>query len=239
MSCSTLEKTWHEFRQTRSIRLRNKIATENDGLCFKVAHRWVNHCAEPLDDLAQLGRIGLLKAVERFDPTEGVAFSSFAIPYINGEIQHFLRDHWGSVKIPRRAFEQVAKVKKTQTKMAAAGRVITLDEAAAACGLSHSRWQWVSEATQRKQLATLDEILELADESDPMEWQQIHQYLLKAIAKLPSLQRRCLTEKFFNLLSEEAIAKQEQTSVAQIQTLLENAITKLRSELQEMYVDHH
>ena len=72
------------------------------GWLEKEAHHWVNQCAESYEDLLQVGCIGLIRAIERFDTTKGSAFSSFAMPYIRGEIQHYLRDRSYSVRIPRR-----------------------------------------------------------------------------------------------------------------------------------------
>lgn len=233
---TTSETAWHQYRVSRSIRLRNRLATKNDGLVYKVAHRFSKQCPEPLEDLAQIGRIGLLKAVERFDHTAGVAFSSFAVPYIDGEIRHFLRDSFGALKIPRRAFEDAGKVKRVQKQMLKAGRAITLDESAEAVGLSKQRWEWISDAVQRKQMASLDEILELADESeDAAQRRCLHQRLLAAIATLPSQQRRCLVERYFQSLSNEVIAKRENLSTAQVETLLNLAIAKLKTDLEKIY----
>lgn len=232
----TTETAWNQYRASRSIRLRNKLATENDGLVYKVAHRFARQCPEPLEDLAQIGRIGLLKAVERFDPDAGAAFSSFAVPYIQGELMHWARDKWQHLKVPRRAFEDAGSVKRVQKQMAKAGRVITLDESAEAVGISKHRWEWIAEATQRKQMASLDEVLELADESDDNEQRRcLHQRLLAAVATLPELQRRLVTEKFFQQLSDEAIAKIERLSLLQVQATIEMAILKLKTDLEEIY----
>ncbi|MHC5732641.1 MAG: sigma-70 family RNA polymerase sigma factor, partial [Nostoc sp.] len=89
---------------------RNILARNNEKLIHQVAHRMSQVCREPYEDLFQIGYIGLIKACDRFDPSTGHAFSSFAMPYIQGEIQHFLRDQWQSIKIPRTDIETKAKV---------------------------------------------------------------------------------------------------------------------------------
>ncbi len=71
----------------------------------KEAHHWVGKCNESYEELQQLGSFGLIRAIEKFD-SRGNAFSSFAIPYIRGEIQHYLRDKASLVRIPRRWVEQ-------------------------------------------------------------------------------------------------------------------------------------
>ena len=86
----------------KQLALRNRLVKLNAGLVRKIAHRVSHQCAEPYEDLEQIGYIGLIRAIERFDPTQGCAFSSFAVPYIRGEMLHFLRDRGSSIKVPRR-----------------------------------------------------------------------------------------------------------------------------------------
>jgi RNA polymerase sigma-B factor len=89
------------YRQNPSVHLRNRVVNLNLGLVRKVAHRLAAQSPMPFEDLEQVGYLGLITAVERFDPAQGYAFSSFAVPYIRGEILHFLRDRASSVRIPR------------------------------------------------------------------------------------------------------------------------------------------
>lgn len=91
-----------EYHHTPSAALRNQLVKINLGLVRKEAHHWVNQCTESYEDLLQVGSMGLIRAIERFDISKGHAFSSFATPYIRGEIQHYLRDKGSSVRIPRR-----------------------------------------------------------------------------------------------------------------------------------------
>lgn len=91
-----------EYQQSRSYSIRNQLVTLNFGLIRKEAHYWSHQCPESYDDLLQVASIGLIRAIERFDLSKGHAFSSFAIPYIRGEIQHYLRDKGVMVRIPRR-----------------------------------------------------------------------------------------------------------------------------------------
>ena len=81
----------------RYVYLRNQIATLNDGLAMLAANRYKS-TPYPKDDLLQLSRIGLIKAVEKFDTELGFSFSSLAMRYCRGEIQHFLRDYERPVK---------------------------------------------------------------------------------------------------------------------------------------------
>jgi RNA polymerase sigma-B factor len=96
---------FQEYQKEPSTKVRNKIVELNFGLVKKESYHWVNQCNESFEDLLQVGSIGLIRAIERFDVEKGNAFSSFAIPYIRGEIQHYLRDKSTTLRIPRRWLE--------------------------------------------------------------------------------------------------------------------------------------
>lgn len=230
----TTEALWQRYRQTGSLQDRDKLAELNRKLVCKIANRVAKQCPEPVEDLIQLGEIGLLKAIDRYDPDRGNAFSSFAVPWIQGEMQHFLRDDWQHLKIPRRAFEEASKVKRAQRQMAKAGREVTAEVAAAGVGIEHKRWTWISEAVQRKQLAALDEVAEVANEPEE-DRDQLFKLLRREIAKLSELQIRCLTEHYFQALSVEAIARRESLTVVEVQAILTQATDKLRHNLEGVY----
>lgn len=225
---------WERYFATRSVALRNRLAEDNRKLAYRVAHRWSKQCAEPVEDLEQIACIGLLKAIERFDRSRNAAFSSFAVPWISGEIQHFLRDHWGPIKIPRKAFEDVSAAKRIQKKMAAAGRTIDLASCAAAAGISKDRWDWIAQAVQRRQLATLDEVQDVAvlEPEISAERLQLYKLVLKAIAKLPANQRRCVIARHFSGRGIDAIARQEQQPLKTISGWLEQAESRLKQEIE-------
>lgn len=100
---------FQDYQKSGRIYLRNRIMELNFGLVRKEAHHWVAQCKESYEDLLQVGCLGLIRAIERFNIEKGHAFSSFAIPYIRGEIQHYLRDKGYSVRIPRRWLDLEAK----------------------------------------------------------------------------------------------------------------------------------
>ena len=95
---------FREYRQTGDRALRNELIAEHTRLAEALARRMM-HRGEPLDDLCQVAMVGLLKAVERFDPDHGVRFSSFATPTILGELKRHFRDRGWAVRVPRRVQE--------------------------------------------------------------------------------------------------------------------------------------
>ncbi|MBP0029973.1 RNA polymerase sigma factor SigF [Roseofilum reptotaenium CS-1145] len=145
------------YQQNPSLELRNKIVKSNIGLVRKEAHHWMHQCSEGYDDLLQVGCIGLIRAIERFELGKGHAFSSFAIPYIRGEIQHYLRDRSNTVRIPRRWLtiqrQAESTIRDLQIKL---NRYPKDLEIAEAMGLSVAEWHDVKLASKNRSLLSLD-----------------------------------------------------------------------------------
>lgn len=154
-----------EYQQSRSATVRNQLVKLNFGLVRKEAHYWINQCTESYDDLLQVGCMGLIRAIERFDLSKGYAFSSFAVPYIRGEIQHYLRDKGVTVRIPRRwlALQQqaVGIYRDWREKY---NRQPNDSEVAAALLVSPAEWQEIKLAWQNRSPLSLDVPVQDAEE---------------------------------------------------------------------------
>lgn len=145
------------YHKNPSVAKRNKLVQIHAGLVRKVAHRFTHQCAEPYEDLEQIGYIGLIRAIERFNPYQGCAFSSFAIPYIRGEMLHFLRDKSSVVKVPRRWQELYSDGEKIQKEYTTKfGRSASDTEIAKALNVSVTEWQESKLAAQNRQPLSLD-----------------------------------------------------------------------------------
>ncbi len=140
-----------------SVPVRNKLVLLNSGLVRQVAHRLSRQCLETYQDLEQIGYLGLIRAIERFNPHQGCAFSSFAVPYIRGEILHFLRDRSSVVKIPRRWQELKREGEKMRQHLA-----LILDrkpsdvEIADALQVTLEEWCEAQAADNNRQTLSLD-----------------------------------------------------------------------------------
>jgi len=154
-----------EYQQTRSADVRNELVKLNFGLVRKEAHYWINQCTESYEDLLQVGCLGLIRAIERFEISKGHAFSSFAIPYIRGEIQHYLRDKGVTVRIPRRwlALQQQA-VGVSRCLREQYNRQPTDRELADALEISLAEWQEIKLAWANRSPLSLDVPVQDADE---------------------------------------------------------------------------
>ncbi|MES1021318.1 RNA polymerase sigma factor SigF [Gloeocapsa sp. BRSZ] len=154
-----------DYEQGRSQTIRNQLVTLNLGLVRKEAHYWSNQCTESYEDLLQVGCIGLIRAVERFELSKGHAFSSFAVPYIRGEIQHYLRDKGVMVRIPRRwlALQQqaVGVARELRQKY---NRQPSDTEIAEALNISIEEWQEVKLAWVNRAPLSLDMPVQESDE---------------------------------------------------------------------------
>jgi len=153
-------QTWQllkRYQASPTVELRNHIVNLNLGLARKEAFHWTNQCTEPFEDLLQVGVMGLIRAIERFDCDRQNAFSSFAVPYIRGEIQHYLRDKSSTVRIPRQWLETYNHACKILPDLRERlHREPTSKEISQALNISIAEWQEVKLACQNRQPVSLD-----------------------------------------------------------------------------------
>jgi RNA polymerase sigma-B factor len=145
------------YRVEPSLSLRDRLVRLNIGLVKKEAHHWSNQCTETYDDLLQVGSMGLLRAIEKFDIDRGFAFSTFAVPYIRGEIQHYLRDKSPTLKMPRQwlaLYNQGCKV--TRNLRPQLKRDPSDLEISEALGIKVMEWQEIKLACRNRSPLSLD-----------------------------------------------------------------------------------
>jgi RNA polymerase sigma-B factor len=216
-----------------AIRQRDLIAAQNDRLALKIARRAQATCNLEFEDLAQLARIGLLKAIDRFDPAQGFKFSSFAVPYIRGEILHYLRDHGSALKIPRRWLESWEKVRGIQREMLKHGREISLEEIAMAEGIPAETWRDIADVLGGVKVVLTDSIdlLDRADETGgDMERAEIRQMAIERVSRLPLKMGHALTERLFRKTKDAVIAKQLGITVVEVRLLIEQGLKRIQQE---------
>ena len=145
------------YHHSKESHVRNRLVQLNIGLVRREAHRWVRQSTESFDDLMQVGSLGLIRAIERFDLSKGYAFSSFAIPYIRGEIQHYLRDRSATMRISRKWQSLSHQARKaTHTLRAQLHRQPTDHEISDFLKISLEEWQEVKLATRNRSPLSLD-----------------------------------------------------------------------------------
>ena len=145
------------YQQNRQPAIRNQLVQLNLGLVRREAHRWIRQSDESFDDLMQVGSLGLIRAIKRFELTKGFAFSSFAIPYIRGEIQHYLRDRSSTVRIPRKWHSLAGQSRQAITALREQlNRQPTDHEIANYLEISLAEWSEVKLAIRNRSLLSLD-----------------------------------------------------------------------------------
>lgn len=114
---------------------REQLVTDNIGLVWSIVRRFANRGYE-MEDLFQIGSIGLLKAIDKFDPSFEVKFSTYAVPMITGEIKRFLRDD-GMIKVSRTLKETSYKARLAKEALSSElGREPTIEEVSERTGIS-------------------------------------------------------------------------------------------------------
>jgi RNA polymerase sigma-B factor len=236
------------YQQKPSIALRNKLVRLNTGLVRKVAYRLAQQCNEAFEDLEQIGYLGLIQAIERFDPSKGNTFSTFAVPYIRGEILHYLRDRSGTVKIPRRWQDLQRSAKKIREQLTQQlNRQPQDDEIAAELKISIVEWQQVKLATSNRSLVSLDAPVKSADDSstsfgdllpDPqvqklLQWEEDRAQLQLALSQIERSTRMIIELVYFQKATRKEVAAQVGVSPMTVTRRLKRGLEDLRTILNQ------
>jgi RNA polymerase sigma-B factor len=199
---------------------------------------------EPTDDLVQTATVGLIKAVDKFDPERGVDFAGYAIPTIIGEIKRHFRDRTWSVRVPRRLQElRLAITEANATLTHSLGRSPTVPDVATYLGVSEEDVLEGLEGARAYNAASLstpisaDGTTSLGDtlggEDDQFELAETRVALGPALATLDEREQKILTLRFYGNLTQSQIADRVGISQMHVSRLLARALTKLRSELHD------
>src|SRR4029078_286381 len=124
-----------EYRRTGDRKLRNELIEAHRSLASHLARRFANR-GEPFDDLLQVAYLGMLQAVERFDPDRGLEFSTFATATVEGELKRHFRDRTWSIRVPRRSQQLHLRIAPTVAELSQRlGRAPRIPEIAQELGI--------------------------------------------------------------------------------------------------------
>jgi RNA polymerase sigma-B factor len=233
-----LLRRFAEYRRTGDRALRNQLIEEHRTLAAQLAHRF-SHRGEPTEDLAQVAMLGLLKAVERFDPERGVAFRTFATPTIVGELKRHFRDHTWGVGVRRRVRERHLELREATDRLSQQlGRRPTvtdlardlrctddevLEALAAGAGYRASCSVGMDEP-QGPRLAPYVTSAEPGYESV-----EVRHLLAGLLATLPARERRIVALRFVQELTQAEIAARVGVSQMQVSRLLQRSFERMRN----------
>ncbi|GAA3491702.1 SigB/SigF/SigG family RNA polymerase sigma factor [Streptomyces cremeus] len=236
-----LEEGTHEYQYAR-----NTLIEMNLSLVKFAARRFRNRGSGDLEDIIQVGTIGLIKAIDRFDLTREVEFTSFAIPYITGEIKRFFRDTTWAVHVPRRlqelrtelakAKEQLATVLDRDPTVAELAELLELTEAevtdglVAANGYTAGSLDLPAETGNDNNAKSAVSYADFFGAVDPgMELFEDLHTLAPLLAQLSDRDRRILSMRFGQELTQAEIGEVLGISQMQVSRLLTRILGQLRT----------
>ena len=226
----------------RRERLREILVEEHLPLVRHFARRFSNR-GEPFDDLLQVGTLGLIAAIDRFDPSRGVEFLSFAVPTITGEIKRHFRDQGWSVRVPRRLQELHLSLNAAVGELAQKnGRAPTPSELAEHLGIPRAEVLEGLAVANAYRSSSLDERLSgeddsptlaatLGEEDAALEGVEYRESLQPLLATIPARERRILILRFFGNMTQSQIAADIGISQMHVSRLLSQTLAKLREGL--------
>ncbi len=217
---------------------REQLICENAGLVYSIVKRFLGRGQE-MEDLVQIGNIGLIKAIDNFDLSFDVRFSTYAVPMIVGEIKRFLRDD-GMIKVSRTIKENARKIYRLKEEIEnSEGREAALAElatrlslsyedaatAVSACSEVESLNQTVCSGTDGKEQCLLDRI----EQSGQFDEEILSKMALsEAIASLSERERLIIIRRYFEEKTQTEIAKELGVSQVQISRLEKKILGNMR-----------
>jgi RNA polymerase sigma-B factor len=235
-----------EYQRARDPQVRDRLILAHMNLVRYLARKFANR-GEPLEDLIQVGMIGLINAIDRFDPDRGIRFATYATPTIVGEIRRYFRDRGWAVKVPRRLQElNLAANKAVDDLTQRLDRAPTVPELAEELHISEAEALEAMELGELYELPSLDS--EMGGESEETRSrladyvgrvdEEIERFerrarLTQALRALTPRERRIIELRFFDNLSQTQVAKQLDISQMHVSRLQQRALAKLRAAVRE------
>jgi len=235
------------FRRLRALQpgdpshtdLRERLVHMHLDLVRNLARRF-RYQSEPMEDLIQIATLGLINAVDRFDPEHGAEFIGFAVPTITGELRRHYRDTGWSVRVPRR-------LKEMHARLGAAREDLTIkleraprpSELAEHLGVGKEEVYECLVAERGQHGASLDAMLEesahtsFGTPDDNLEQAELRAMLMPLVRDLPERDRRIMLLRFGYGMSQSDIARRVGVSQMQVSRLLASLLRRLRSQIED------
>jgi len=231
-----------EFRRTGDRAIRNALVRDHNWIAVHCARRFA-HRGEPMEDLLQVAQLGLLKAVERFDPSYRVVFATYAMPTVTGELRRHFRDHTWPVRVPRRVKELYLELSACIEMLGhELGRPARVDEIAEAMRTSIDEVLEAMEAGAAYRSTSLGPAVDDDDtdraegmvlgEIDPaLAGAEARLSLRELVRELPDRERKVVYLRFFQGCTQSEIADEVGVSQVHISRILRDTLHRLGSRL--------
>ena len=234
-----------QLRATDDPELRSYLIKRHEGLVRHVAKVY-QRSAESFEDILAVGREGLINAVDRFDPSRGTKFATFAVPTIRGEIQRYFRDQTWGIHVPRRIQELSSAARQIREQLTQQqGRPPAYSEIAARLSVPEEELIEAVEVGRQYDLVSLDsggspetgDDLNYQDQAGE-EDEALHRLadrdeLASAMNQLPPRQRVIMVLRFYYGLSQQEVARRLDISQMHVSRLQHKAADRLKHLLRE------
>jgi RNA polymerase sigma-B factor len=231
LSRAEVAQLQHAYRNNGDVAARERLIESYLPLARSLAQRFA-HRGERVEDLVQVGSIGLIKAVDRFEPSRGVDLAAFATPTIVGEIKRHLRDRSALIRVPRRQQEANVRLGHTQRQLARRlRRNPTRLELVAAAGLTDAELVEASHAEQARAPFALPDESAGAAADDVIEASNDRVAVSTGMRSLHPRERQVLRCRYFGDMSQNEIAERLGISQTHASRLLASGLAKLRANL--------
>ena len=238
VSAADSQELFERWRQDRDRQARDELIARFLPLARKLARRYTQS-SEPYDDLVQVASLGLVKAVERFDPDRGFAFTSFAVPTIVGELKRYFRDTGWAIHVDRGAQERARKINEARQAISARiGRPPRVDELAQYLELSEEEVLDGLQVAEAYGTVSLDAPVAgeedasrldvMGDEDMRLGLVDDQTTIFAAARHLPQREREILFLRFGEDLTQSEIAERVGVSQMQVSRLLRRSLQRLR-----------
>ena len=217
---------------------RDKILIENTGLIWSIVRRFLNRGHEG-EDLFQIGCIGMLKAIDRFDTEFDVAFSTYAVPMIAGEIRRFIRDD-GIVKISRKIKENQMKIiHQREIYINEKKQEPTIEELEKVCDLTKEEIVMAIDASRNvesidKEMYSKDSaytLMDLAEDDTNIEETVLNKIMVQQLMDiLESKERKIINLRYFKNKTQSQVAKEMGMTQVQVSRLEKKILNSMRNE---------
>lgn len=224
-------------------RAREQLVLRYLPVAKRLARRYRGAC-EPLEDLEQVASLGLVKAIDRYEPGRGISFQSFAVPTILGELKRYFRDCGWSVHMPRGIQDLAIKVERaSRTLTAGTGHAPTINELAEYLELSKQEVLEAIEAAAAHHSISLETPCDdgeghaptlgdtLGEEDGRFETVELGASIAQAAAHLPERERQVLALKFVGDRVQTQIAQEIGVSQMQVSRIMRRALSRLAAEV--------
>lgn len=237
------KELFEEYYKNRDIEIRDILIEEHLYIAEILSKKYTNRGID-FDDIYQIASIGLIYAIERFDPTKGFEFSSFATPTIIGEIKKYFRDNGWTIRVPRRIQELSKKIANATTTLSQKyQKTPTIDDIAEFLNSTPEEIMEAMEASKVYTPQSLDVTYEsgsenefsladlIGEDEDYFDKIESNDFFKRAMENLDDVEKKILIDRYFNKKTQVSIAEELNISQMTVSRMEKKILAKMKKEI--------